>query len=97
MPTEESEQVRSVAADTRGKHRISAALKRLQQETLSLEKELEQLENMEAASSVCKEILKDVESRPDPLLPITNGPANPLWDRWFEGPKDKPDCRCCIM
>lgn len=37
MQTGESEQVRSVAADTRGKHRISAALKRLHQETLSAE------------------------------------------------------------
>ncbi|KVH15482.1 hypothetical protein Ccrd_025925, partial [Cynara cardunculus var. scolymus] len=32
-----TEQVRSMAADTRGKHRISAALKRLEQETHSIQ------------------------------------------------------------
>lgn len=39
MQSESSEQVRSVvaAADTRGKHRISAELKRLEQETRFLE------------------------------------------------------------
>nr|XP_043638249.1 guanine nucleotide-binding protein subunit gamma 1-like isoform X2 [Erigeron canadensis] len=78
---EESEQVRSVAAAA-GKHRISAALNRLHQDTQSLQKELELLENMEAASIVCKG---------------TKGPTNPSWDRWFEGPQDKPDCKCCIM
>ncbi|CAH1427152.1 unnamed protein product [Lactuca virosa] len=97
MQTEGSEVVRSMAADTRGKHRISAALKRLEQEADSLEEELEQLENMETVSGVCNTIFNDVESRPDPLLPITNGPTNPLWDRWFEGPNDKSDCKCCIL
>ncbi|KAL9992874.1 hypothetical protein Hdeb2414_s1108g00982781 [Helianthus debilis subsp. tardiflorus] len=37
MQTERSESIRSVAADTRGKHRISAELKRLEQETRHLE------------------------------------------------------------
>lgn len=39
MQSESSEQVRSVVAatDTRGKHRISAELKRLEQETRFLE------------------------------------------------------------
>ncbi|KAF5778986.1 putative G-protein gamma [Helianthus annuus] len=94
----QSEQVRSMVADTTvtGKHRISAAFNKLQQETHSLQKELEQLENTEAASSVCKDILHDVETRPDPLLPITSEP-NPSWDRWFEGPQDKSVCKCCIM
>ncbi|XP_023740526.1 guanine nucleotide-binding protein subunit gamma 2 isoform X2 [Lactuca sativa] len=71
MQTEGSEVVRSMAADTRGKHRISAALKRLEQEAHSLEEELEQLENMETVSDVCNTIFNDVESRPDPLLPIS--------------------------
>ncbi|MFS7890417.1 hypothetical protein Hanom_Chr00s000058g01618771 [Helianthus anomalus] len=31
--------------------------------------ELDQLEKMEAASAACKEILSNVETRPDPLLP----------------------------
>nr|KAJ0204707.1 hypothetical protein LSAT_V11C500253460 [Lactuca sativa] len=82
MQTEGSEVVRSMAADTRGKHRISAALKRLEQEAHSLEEELEQLENMETVSDVCN---------------TTNGPTNALWDRWFEGPNDKSDCKCCIL
>ncbi|XP_024964073.1 guanine nucleotide-binding protein subunit gamma 2-like [Cynara cardunculus var. scolymus] len=92
-----TEQVRSMAADTRGKHRISAALKRLEQETHSIQEEVEQLEKMGAASGVCKEILNDVETRPDPLLPTTNGPTTPLWDRWFERPQNKSDCRCRIL
>ncbi|XP_055813586.1 guanine nucleotide-binding protein subunit gamma 2 isoform X2 [Solanum dulcamara] len=57
MQSESSEQVRSVvaAADTRGKHRISAELKRLEQETRFLEEELELLDKMEKASAACKE------------------------------------------
>ncbi|KAI5649304.1 hypothetical protein M9H77_35309 [Catharanthus roseus] len=90
------EQVRSVA-DTRGKHRISAELKRLEQEARFLEEELEQLEKMEKASTACKEMLMNVETRPDPLLPLTNGPLNPPWDRWFEGPQEKSGCRCWIL
>lgn len=97
MQTANSEQVRSVAADTRGKHRITAELKRLEQETRFLEEELDQLEKMEAASAACKEILSNVETRPDPLLPTTHGPANPTWDRWFEAPPDKSGCRCWIL
>ncbi|CAN6547901.1 hypothetical protein C1H46_023144 [Malus baccata] len=58
------------AADTRGKHRIHAELKRLEQETRFLEEELEQLEKMDKASSACKEILNSAETRPDPLLPM---------------------------
>ncbi|KAB2626067.1 guanine nucleotide-binding protein subunit gamma 2-like [Pyrus ussuriensis x Pyrus communis] len=85
------------AADTRGKHSIHAELKRLEQETRFLEEELEQLEKMENASSACKEILKGAETKPDPLLPITHGPLNPFWDRWFEGPQDSKGCRCWIL
>ncbi|KAK7278371.1 hypothetical protein RJT34_23399 [Clitoria ternatea] len=85
------------SADTRGKHRIHAELKRLEQETRFLEEELEQLEKMEKASTSCKEMLSSVETRPDPLLPLTNGPLNPLWDRWFEGPQNSKGCRCWIL
>ncbi|EOY05839.1 hypothetical protein QUC31_016578 [Theobroma cacao] len=85
------------AADTRGKHRIQAELKRLEQEARFLEEELEQIERMEKASAACKEMLSNVESRPDPLLPVTNGPLNPLWDRWFEGPQDAQGCKCWIL
>ncbi|XAR57307.1 hypothetical protein NMG60_11025390 [Bertholletia excelsa] len=95
----DQEQVGSVAApaDTRGKHRILAELKRLEQEARFLEEELEQLEKMDKASAACKEMLSIVEAKPDPLLPVTTGPTNPYWDRWFEGPQDSQGCRCWIL
>ncbi|KAL0287902.1 UNVERIFIED_CONTAM: Guanine nucleotide-binding protein subunit gamma 2 [Sesamum angustifolium] len=99
MQTGSSGEVRSVvgATDTRGKHRISAELKRLEQETRFLEEELEQLEKLERASASCKELLMNIETRPDPLLPVTNGPVNPTWDRWFEGQQESSSCRCWIL
>ncbi|XP_057505913.1 guanine nucleotide-binding protein subunit gamma 2-like [Actinidia eriantha] len=91
--------VRSAAAvnDTRGKHRISAELKRLEHETRFFEDELEQLEKMESASAACKELLSIVETKPDALLPVTNGPTNLSWDRWFEGPQESKGCKCYIL
>ncbi|RDX66352.1 Guanine nucleotide-binding protein subunit gamma 2, partial [Mucuna pruriens] len=80
------------STDTRGKHRIHAELKRLEQETRFLEEELEQLERMEKASTACKVMLSNVETKPDPLLPSTIGPVSPTWDRWFEGPQDSKGC-----
>ncbi|KAL1535776.1 Guanine nucleotide-binding protein subunit gamma 2 [Salvia divinorum] len=99
MQTGNSGEVRSGvgAADTRGKHRISAELKRLEQEIRFLEEELEQFEKMENASAACKEMLINIETRPDPLLPETTGPINPTWDRWFEGPQESSGCRCWIL
>ncbi|XP_039010759.1 guanine nucleotide-binding protein subunit gamma 2-like [Hibiscus syriacus] len=85
------------AADTRGKHRIQAELKRLEQEARFLEEELEQIERREKASAACKEMLGNVESKPDPLLPITNGPIIPVWDQWFEGPQEAQGCKCWIL
>ncbi|KAH1191831.1 Guanine nucleotide-binding protein subunit gamma 2 [Glycine soja] len=86
------------SADTRGKHRIHAELKRLEQEARFLEEELEQLERMEKASTSCKIMLINVETKPDPLLPSSVGPLSPTWDRWFEGPQDsKSCCRCWIL
>ncbi|OIW01564.1 hypothetical protein TanjilG_09388 [Lupinus angustifolius] len=83
--------------DARGKHRIQAQLKRVEQEAKFLEEELEKLEKMEGASVLCKEMLTNVETRHDPLLPVTTSPLNPLWDRWFEGPKDSKGCSCWIL
>ncbi|RZB87816.1 Guanine nucleotide-binding protein subunit gamma 1 [Glycine soja] len=144
------------SADTRGKHRIHAELKRLEQEARFLEirlmssvsledqtgvtefrrgvvrlgirmqetqlaqdsilgsrayrlnslvfdenvweEELEQLEKTEKASTTCKVMPSNVETKPDPLLPSTVGPLSPAWDRWFEGPQDsKSCCRCWIL
>ncbi|PIN13406.1 hypothetical protein CDL12_13975 [Handroanthus impetiginosus] len=99
MQTGSSGEVRSVvgATDARGKHRISAELKRLEQETRFLEEELEQLDKMENASAACEELVINIETKPDPLLPVTNGPINPVWDRWFEGPQESSGCRCWIL
>ncbi|KAM0936619.1 putative G-protein gamma [Dioscorea sansibarensis] len=85
------------AVDTRGKHRISAELKRLEQEARFLEEEMEELEKTEKASASCQELLHKVESKPDPVLPVTIGPVNPTWNRWFEGPQDLQGCRCWIL
>ncbi|CAH9095485.1 unnamed protein product [Cuscuta epithymum] len=109
---ESSEQQMRSVADTRGKHRISAELKQLEQEARFLEEvlengekenrsdnseELEQVDKMDKASAVCKELLVNTQTRPDPLLPETTGPTSPLWDRWFERPPDASSCRCWIL
>ncbi|KAK8555427.1 hypothetical protein V6N13_045958 [Hibiscus sabdariffa] len=79
------------AADNRGKHRILAELKHVEQESKFLEEEMEELEKTDNVSALCKELT------PDPLLPLTNGPMNPSWDIWFEGPQDSEGCGCQIM
>ncbi|KAL9317971.1 hypothetical protein ACSQ67_014488 [Phaseolus vulgaris] len=66
--------------------------------TIPMLEELEKLERMEKASTACKGMLSNVETKPDPLLPSTIGPVSPTWDRWFEGPQDsKGCCRCWIL
>ncbi|KAK8565360.1 hypothetical protein V6N12_058923 [Hibiscus sabdariffa] len=94
------------AADTRGKHRILAELKLVEQESRFLEgccryglhqEEMEELERTDNVSTSSEELLVSMETRPDPLLPVTNGPINPSWDRWFEGPQDSKGCRCQIL
>ncbi|XP_020573076.1 guanine nucleotide-binding protein subunit gamma 1-like isoform X3 [Phalaenopsis equestris] len=70
------------SADTRGKHRILAELKHLEQEARFLEDELEKLGKTEKVSAAVQE---------------THGPVNPSWDRWFEGPQDSRRCRCPIL
>ncbi|TVU33492.1 hypothetical protein EJB05_25315 [Eragrostis curvula] len=67
-----------------GKHRLTAAISRLDQELQSLQEELNELENMEPASAACQEVITSTEGKPDPLLPITSGPENSSWDRWFQ-------------
>ncbi|KAM6541318.1 hypothetical protein CsatB_005765 [Cannabis sativa] len=83
--------------DNRGKHRILAELRCLEQELKCLEEELEELERTENASMICAELLSHIETISDPLTPTTNGPINVLWDRWFEGPQDSQGCRCLIL
>ncbi|KAJ8899510.1 hypothetical protein K2173_018484 [Erythroxylum novogranatense] len=84
-------------ADKRGRHRILAELKRVEQEIKFLEEELEELEKTDNLSTLCEELLHDVGAIPDPLLSTTNGPVNPLWDRWFEGPQEARGCQCFIL
>ncbi|XP_023534264.1 guanine nucleotide-binding protein subunit gamma 2-like [Cucurbita pepo subsp. pepo] len=83
--------------DSRGKHRILAELKRLEQELRYLQEELEEVEKMGNISSLCKDLLPCIETKSDPLLPVLNGVVNPLWDRWFEGSPSSPDCGCWIL
>ncbi|XP_073135171.1 guanine nucleotide-binding protein subunit gamma 1-like [Henckelia pumila] len=99
MQAGSSGEVRSVvgATDVKGKHRIAAELKRLEQETRFLEEELELIEKTGKVSFACKELLSSIETTPDPLLPITYGPMHTTWDRWFEGPQDASGCRCWIL
>ncbi|KAG7011214.1 Guanine nucleotide-binding protein subunit gamma 1 [Cucurbita argyrosperma subsp. argyrosperma] len=80
-----------------GKHRILAELKRLEQELIYLQEELDEVEKMGNISSICKDLLPGVETKSDPLLPVLNGVVNPLWDRWFEGSPSKPECSCRIL
>ncbi|XP_018459650.1 guanine nucleotide-binding protein subunit gamma 1 [Raphanus sativus] len=83
--------------DARGKHRILAELGRVEQEVKFLEKELEELGQTDIVSTVCEELLCVIEKAPDPLLPLTKGPFNLAWDRWFEGPNGGEGCRCYIL
>ncbi|KAJ4747579.1 Guanine nucleotide-binding protein subunit gamma 1 [Rhynchospora pubera] len=93
----QSESESSIALVGVGKHRISVQLKRLQQETRFLEEELQELEKTDKVSAGLQESIYKIESCPDPLLPITTGPANPIWDQWFERPKQKHRCRCWLF
>ncbi|CAN6690749.1 unnamed protein product [Malus baccata var. baccata] len=77
------------STDKRGRHRILAELSLLEQELKFLQEELGELERTENVSTICSES--------DPLLPLTNGPVNLVWDRWFEGPQDSPSCSCWIL
>ncbi|KAK1317717.1 Guanine nucleotide-binding protein subunit gamma 1 [Acorus calamus] len=67
-----------------GKHRLAACVARLTQEIQSLQEELDELESMESSAVACKEVLTIVDNLPDGLLPITKGPENATWDRWFQ-------------
>ncbi|XP_065861055.1 guanine nucleotide-binding protein subunit gamma 2 [Euphorbia lathyris] len=96
-PSSADEQLAAAATDTRGKHRILAELKRVEQEIKFSEEELEELEKTDNISTVCEELLRNVETMPDPLLSETTGPINPSWDRWFERPHESEGCRCWIL
>ncbi|KAL0725225.1 hypothetical protein Bca4012_039824 [Brassica carinata] len=94
---EETVEEGASVGDARGKHRILAELGRVEQEVRFLEKELEELGQTDIVSTVCEELLSVIEKIPDPLLPLTKGPFNLGWDRWFEGPNGGDGCRCFIL
>ncbi|XP_024636964.1 guanine nucleotide-binding protein subunit gamma 1 isoform X2 [Medicago truncatula] len=83
----------STSSDTRGKHRIHAELKRLEQETRKSWKSLrgwtKHLHRVKRCLAMSRKGLTHY---------FHFGPLNPIWDRWFEGPQDsKGCCRCWIL
>ncbi|KAM0951822.1 putative G-protein gamma [Dioscorea sansibarensis] len=86
------------STETKGKHRLVNELKRLEAETRFLEEDMEKLERTEKASAALQELLNEVERRPDPLLPVTPGPVNSVWDQWFERSQNmRVHHRCWIL
>uniref|UniRef100_A0ACD5W957 Uncharacterized protein n=1 Tax=Avena sativa TaxID=4498 RepID=A0ACD5W957_AVESA len=85
------------AGDMRGRHRIQAELKKLEQEARFLEEELEELDKTEKVSAALQEFVVTTEHKADPLLPVTTGAAYQSWDRWFEGPQDLRRCKCWFL
>lgn len=68
-----------------GRHRLQAAISHLDQQIRVIQDELDQLDSMDGTSTVCNELISAVESAPDPLLPMTRGPVDISWERWFGG------------
>ncbi|KAL3498163.1 hypothetical protein ACH5RR_040895 [Cinchona calisaya] len=68
-----------------GKHRMAAAVAYLDQQIQIIQEELDQLETLGESSIVCRELVTSIESVPDALLPVTKGPLEIGWDRWFQG------------
>uniref|UniRef100_A0ACD6A5M2 Uncharacterized protein n=1 Tax=Avena sativa TaxID=4498 RepID=A0ACD6A5M2_AVESA len=85
------------AGDMRGRHRIQAELKKLEQEARFLEEELEELDKTEKVSAALQEFVVAIEHKADPLLAVTTGAVYQSWDRWFEGPQDLRMCRCWFL
>ncbi|URE34159.1 hypothetical protein MUK42_33383 [Musa troglodytarum] len=52
--------------------------------SMCMQEELNELETMEPSSAACKEILLSTEGKPDAFLPVTPGPENAAWHRWFQ-------------
>ncbi|KAI9166072.1 hypothetical protein LWI28_025813 [Acer negundo] len=68
-----------------GKHRLAAAISHLHNQINLIQEELNELETLGESSLVCNELISSVESIPDPLLPMTKGPVDDSWERWFRG------------
>ncbi|KAH6760803.1 hypothetical protein C2S52_008534 [Perilla frutescens var. hirtella] len=68
-----------------GKHRMSAAISFLNQQIQIIQDELDELETIGGVSTVCPDLVASVEPVPDALLPVTRGPVEVSWERWFQG------------
>ncbi|XP_050213137.1 guanine nucleotide-binding protein subunit gamma 1-like [Mercurialis annua] len=68
-----------------GRHRLAASISHLHNQINFLQEELDQLDTLGESSIVCKELISNAESVPDPLLPLSKGPIDVNWDRWFRG------------
>ncbi|KAL8254368.1 hypothetical protein R6Q59_032589 [Mikania micrantha] len=67
-----------------GKHRLTAIISQQNQQIQIVQEELDQLETLGESSIVCEQLISSVESSTDALLPVTKGPADGGWDRWFQ-------------
>ncbi|KAJ0431878.1 putative G-protein gamma [Helianthus annuus] len=67
-----------------GKHRLAAIISQQTQQIQVIQEELDQLETLGESSLVCQQLVSSVESSTDALLPVTRGPADGGWDRWFQ-------------
>ncbi|CAI9274984.1 unnamed protein product [Lactuca saligna] len=73
-----------VSSNFIGKHRLAAIISQQNQQIQIIQEELDQLETLGEASLVCEQLISSVESSTDALLPVTRGPADGGWDRWFQ-------------
>ncbi|PWA58093.1 G-protein gamma-like domain-containing protein [Artemisia annua] len=78
--------IRSSSTNTSfiGKHRLAAIISQQNQQIQIIQEELDQLETLGQSSLVCQQLILSVESSTDALLPVTKGPADGGWDRWFQ-------------
>ncbi|KAK9052800.1 hypothetical protein SSX86_029430 [Deinandra increscens subsp. villosa] len=67
-----------------GKHRLAAIISQQNLQIQAIQEELDQLETLGESSLVCEQLISSVESSTDALLPVTRGPADGGWDRWFQ-------------
>ncbi|XP_076889776.1 guanine nucleotide-binding protein subunit gamma 2-like [Bidens hawaiensis] len=82
-PTSRS-QSNTTSSNYIGKHRLTAIISQHNQQIQLIQEELDQLETLGEASLVCGQLISSVESSTDALLPVTRGPADGGWDRWFQ-------------
>ncbi|PIN15315.1 hypothetical protein CDL12_12036 [Handroanthus impetiginosus] len=75
----------NMASGLMGKHRMAAAISHLNQQIQMIQDELDELETIGGVSTVCPDLISSIESVPDALLPVTRGPAEVGWEKWFQG------------